>query len=168
MSVWRQPDPTTCGPCCVLRARMLVDPAYDAAVRADPRRFADDALALAPRLRTVWPRALGTTPWALADALGEVTGRAYEVDRVGRGATARAAAWEQLHARVSAGALVGVYVGSPALPRHVVLAHAVRGDAVVVYEPGSGADRPASRDAFVRGRLPWGWPHPWALVAPAS
>ena len=65
MTTWpRQPDSRTCGPACVVVAQHLgrgLPPPWP--------HFGDDVLALHRRLNRWWPRALGTTPWAVAAAL---------------------------------------------------------------------------------------------------
>ena len=163
----RQPDATTCGPACLVAAAMLRDPSHGGILAAaDPQHaFAQAVLALHPRVRRVWPRWLGTTPWAVARAMRELTGTPHRVCWV-RGARGRRTAWATLSAAVAADDPVPVFVGSRWLPRHVVLAHAVRTTGVGAYEPGSGRSVTGTSDQLRTGRLPWGFGVPWALVVP--
>ncbi len=63
-----------------------------------------------------------------------------------------------------------VYVGSPLLPRHVVLVVGVTGAAaadLLVWDPARGAAVAVGREAFDAGRLPFGrWRTPWFVVLP--
>jgi hypothetical protein len=81
---FRQPDQRSCGPSCLVVARMLADPEYAGATRA---RFDEEVLATHRRvtgshpavgaLQLPWPRVLGTPPWAAAREMGRITGRSY-------------------------------------------------------------------------------------------
>lgn len=163
-----QPDPTTCGPSVLIVARLMRDPAYARRVLAvEPQQsFAREVLALHRRVGRVWPRRLGTTPWAVARGLRRITGTRYVVRWIPP--SRRVLAWQVLRRAVRDGALVAVYVGNRWSPRHVVLAHRAAGEIVGAYEPGQGRTRRATAEMFVEGRLRWGWPVPWALVLPAS
>lgn len=164
-----QPDPTTCGSSVVVVARLMRDPSYAARVLGSPdphAAFVAEVMSMHARVRRIWPRGLGTTPWAMARALRQVTGLRYVVRWVSP--SRRLSAWRELHSLVSAGDLVAVYVGNRWSPRHVVLAHRAAPDVVGAYEPGQGRTRRATVDMFVEGRLRWGWRLPWALVLPRS
>ena len=157
----RQPDQRSCGPSCLVVARMLVQPEY--AVSAAPR-FADEVLATHRRvtgaspaagaLQLPWPRDLGTPPWAVARELTRVTGKTYRWPVVRwRGETVQ----DRLVAGLAAGAPVALYVGSTWLPRHVLLAVRVGDDGEPeLYDPARG--RLVRRSAR--------WPVPWFVVAP--
>ena len=70
---------------------------------------------------------------------------------------------------VTLGHAVPLYVGSRALPRHVVLV--VGGDdaALTAYDPATGGRTTLTRAAFVRGDLRIsGWSEPWFSVVPAG
>ncbi|MDP3967635.1 MAG: hypothetical protein Q8Q02_05095 [Nocardioides sp.] len=163
----RQPDPTTCGPACLVFAALLRDPAHGGVLAApDPQRaFAAIVLDLHPRVRRVWPQRYGATPWAVARAMREVTGTPHSVRWV-RGRRGRRTSWASLSATVAAGEPMVVFVGSRFLPRHVVLAHVTDGARVGAYEPGSGRTVTATAEHLLAGRPPWGFPVPWALVTP--
>lgn len=163
----RQPDPTTCGPACLVFAALLRDPAYGGILAAaDPQRaFAESVLALHPRVRRVWPQRYGVTPWAVARAMRDITGTPYQVRWV-RGRCGRRTAWEALAAAVAAGEPVPVFVGSRFVPRHVVLAHTTHDTRVGAYEPSSARTVLGTSDQLDTDRLPWGFPVPWALVTP--
>ncbi|MBA2953963.1 hypothetical protein GON03_06490 [Nocardioides sp. MAH-18] len=134
MTTWpRQPDSRTCGPSCVVVAEGLPGPWPD---------FDARVLAMHRRLNRVWPRALGTTPWAIARKLG---GR-----RVRRYRTA-----EVLDALPRP---VPVYLGSRWLPRHVVLVLDERDGEPVAYDPARGVLAPIGTS---------GWKHTWWAILPA-
>jgi len=178
----RQPDPTTCGSCCAVRARMVLDDGYDAWVRDDPgrTRFRQEALAAHRRtnravdarggLQVPWPLALGTAPWALARELSLVSGTRHEARPVLP--WRRGAAYDAVREAAAGGHPVPVYVGNALAPRHVVLAlphHEVGDDALTVYDPASGGDVPVIRAAWATGTLRLsGWDRPWFVVTPAD
>lgn len=189
-----QPDPTTCGSCSLVVARMINDPAYAAVLveGSDPgtgeqpaatlaERFRDHALAAhrttnAARVRSggwqlPWPRSLGTQPWALAQEMDRRAGRPgtrYGVTAVRP--SARARAFAQLASLTAGGESVPLYVGNRWSPRHVVLV--LPGDdgprdRVRIYDPANGRCYPVTADDFVAGRLDVaGWTLPWCLIVP--
>ncbi|GAB3780850.1 hypothetical protein [Nocardioides ungokensis] len=177
----RQPDPTTCGSCCAIRARMVLDGGYDAWVRAEVggTKFREEALAAHRRtnrpvdahgrLQLPWPLALGTSPWALARELSLVSGTRYVVRPVL--SWRRDAAHRRIRDAVAHGHPVPVYIGDAMTARHVVLALPDPGadDALPVYDPASGRDVRVSRDSWTQARLGLsGWDRPWFLVLPAG
>jgi hypothetical protein len=184
-----QQSGTTCGSACLTVTRMLADDAYAAQVlRGDAtgpptpaERFAAAERQMARatnapwspsgRLQLPWPRSLGTPPWGARAALESLTG-------VGRGGYAvlwvrwlgpgpRSAAYDDLRTRVTRERPALLYVGSPWLPRHVVLVLPGTGRApLMAYEPAEGRFRELEEDAFAGARLGLGgWHVPWALVA---
>ena len=177
----RQPDPTTCGSCCAVRARMVLDDGYDAWVRADPggTRFREEGLAAhrrtnravdaRGRLQLPWPPALGTWPWALAREVTAVSGLPHVVRPVLP--WRREAAYGDVRLAVTDGHPVPVYVGNALSARHVVLAlPGGRGaEELAVYDPASGEDVRLPRSAWERAMLRLsGWDRPWFLVLPAD
>ncbi len=165
----RQPDQRSCGPSCLVAARMLLDPAYAAGVSADT--FADEVLQLHRRvtrpidtrgaLQLPWPRALGTPPWAVAHQLSAIDDERTYAARL---ALRRARAFDRLAAAEAPSVL---YVGSRWLPRHVVLVVGVGDDWLRIYEPSSGRLVRVTREAFVGASLGLaGWPKPWFTVTP--
>lgn len=167
----RQPDQRTCGPSCLVAARMLLDPVYAAAIT--PARFRDEALDLHGQVTTTfdargalqlpWPRALGTPPWAVARHLSALDDeRTYKARLVLR----RARAFDRLAAAAAPPPSV-LYVGSRWLPRHVVLVLGSSETSLRVYEPSRGRIVQVSRDEFVGARLGLaGWRMPWFTVTP--
>jgi hypothetical protein len=131
MSSWpRQPDQRTCGPSCVVVAEALPD-------LPDPwPTFGEQVLAMHRRLNKVWPRALGTTPWAVRRELGG-TVRIYREADV-------------LTALARTGRPVPVYLGSRWLPRHVVLVLEERGGAPWAFNPARGALEPLTASSWKR------------------
>jgi hypothetical protein len=167
----RQPDQRSCGPSCLVVARMVLDPAY--AGDAGPR-FAEEVLATHRRvtgsrpaagaLQLPWPRALGTPPWAVAHEMGRISGVGYSwrLARWGRGT-----AYERVLAELSTGLPVPLYVGSTWLPRHVVLALEADAGTVEVYDPARGRLVTVTQEAFTEPALGIGsWNVPWFTVTP--
>jgi hypothetical protein len=133
VTAWpRQPDRRTCGPSVVVVARGLPGPWPD---------FEATVLATHRRLNRVWPRALGTTPWAVARALG------------GRVRWIRGRGWGEVLAALPRP--TPVYLGSRWLPRHVVLALDVRDGVPLVYDPARGDLVPVTT---------CGWKVPWFVI----
>ena len=132
MTTWpTQPDNRTCGPSVVVVMEGLPGPWPD---------FEQRVLATHRRLNRWWPRALGTTPWAVAR---EVDGRVRRFR----------------HAEVAAAlpTPVPVYLGSRWLPRHVVLALEDADDGLRVYNPARGAVVPIQSSR---------WKKAWWAVLP--
>jgi hypothetical protein len=109
-----------------------VDPAWPG--------FAARVHATHRRLRRWWPRLLGTTPWAVARALG---GRVRPFHAAG--------------VRAALPRPVPVFVGSRLLPRHVVLVVAAAPDDLLAYDPAAGA---------LVGLSTLRWPVRWCAVLP--
>jgi hypothetical protein len=161
-----QPDQRTCGPSVLVVARMLNDPEYaDRVLTAGS--FRDEVLGLHRRANVVWPRAFGTTPWAAARQMGHgcgVPGRHYRAHAIGG---RRDLAYVAASHAVRAGQLVPLYLGSPWLPRHVVLAVSHDATGLHVYDPASGRVLPLPASAFVAGSLSIaGWSRPLFVVLP--
>lgn len=98
--------------------------------------FEARVLATHRRVNRVWPRALGTTPWAVA---GELGGRVRRFR----------------HAEVVAALARGpvpVYLGTRWLPRHVVLVLDVEDDGLRAYDPARGA---VVSMGTSRWKVPW-------------
>ncbi len=167
----RQPDQRSCGPSCLVVARMVLDPAY--AAEAQPR-FGAEVLATHRRvtgshpaagaLQLPWPRALGTPPWAVAREMDRITGRRHSWTLA---RWSRETAYDRILGGLRGGVPVPVYVGSRLLPRHVVLALAEEGGGLRVYDPSRGRPTHVDAGAFRSGRLGLGrWDTPWFVVAP--
>lgn len=158
----RQPDQRSCGPSCLVVAKMVLDPTY---AEGTLPRFDAEVLATHRRVITVWPRALGTPPWAVAHEMERITGRKYSW-RLAR--WRREAAYERVLAGLQTGLPVPLYVGSGALPRHVVLAVGDEEDgAIDIYNPARGHLTSVSQEAFAARTLGLGsWNVPWFTVTP--
>ena len=131
MTTWpTQPDNRTCGPSVVVVLEGLPGPWPD---------FDERVLAMHRRLNRWWPRALGTTPWAVARRVG---GRVRRFRR------------EEVIAALPTP--VPVYLGSRWLPRHVVLALEYDDDSLRVYNPANGAVVPMKASKWKKA-----W---WAIV----
>ena len=157
----KQPDQRSCGPSCLVVARMLLDPTaatlttadFGAEVLATHRRVTGTRPA-AGALQLPWPRALGTPPWAVARELTRLTGTTYRWPVVRwRPDSVR----DRVLAGLGTGLPVALYVGSRWLPRHVMLAVGVGPDgAPEFYDPARGRLVTASSR----------WAVPWFVVAP--
>jgi len=165
----KQPDQRSCGPSCLVAARMLLDPAYAATVT--PGTFDHEVLSLHRQvtraidargaLQLPWPRALGTPPWAMAHHLSAIDAERSYAARL---ALRRGRAFDRLAAATAPSVL---YVGSRWLPRHVVLVVEASATALRIYEPSRGRLVEVTRDDFVGARLGLaGWPKPWFTVTP--
>jgi hypothetical protein len=145
MTRWpRQPDNRTCGPSCVVVAQHL-DQQSDRGLPDPWPGFADEVQATHRRLNRIWPRALGTTPWAVAG----------ELRRMGWGGRVRRYRAAEVLAALPRP--VPIYVGSRWLPRHVVLALGERDGEPMVYDPARGVLAPLSTSS---------WKHTWCAVLP--
>ena len=191
---WVQPDRRTCGSACLVVARALGDASYAAWLetgevagrprdrRTPGRRFADEVIATHVRtnrwadasgaLQWAWPRALGTTPWALArelTATGGTTppGTGHRVRTVSP--RRRGEAYDVVARAVGRGHAIPLYVGNRVLPRHVVLVVDGDASALTAYDPSSGRRVRLPREAFARGGLRVaGWSEPWFAVLPTA
>lgn len=210
MNVWaekllrtrpRQPDRLSCGASSAVMARALQDEGYARSLVDGEagRDFRDEVLAIHRRLtgwmgvdhrwQPPWPRTLGTPPWAVCRALSAL-GHRY-VMRWARPRAARVGLYDQIERALTAGSPVALYVGTRALPRHVVLAVPSPGPrlgprpgprpepgrpsgsapaqagAFSCYEPSSGQVVAVDRAAFIDGGLNLGgWTVPWFVVLP--
>jgi hypothetical protein len=167
----RQPDQRSCGPSCLVVARMTLDPAYAAEARP---RFGEEVLTTHRRvtggrpaagaLQLPWPRALGTPPWALAREMTRITGTHYSW-RLAR--WGREKAFERVLTALGTGLPAPLYVGSGGLPRHVVLVLAEQEGELEVYNPARGLLARVDRQAFGAKALGLGrWDVPWFTVTP--
>ncbi|GAA3658843.1 hypothetical protein GCM10022237_18570 [Nocardioides ginsengisoli] len=160
----RQPDDRSCGAASVLAARAILtpwrpdDPEQDI---TEEHRLLTSPTSPRDRFQMPWPRALGTPPWAVANALRALTHRhlatvftrpraeiGYEVLR------------EQVRTRP-----VAVYVGSRLLPRHVVLAVREVGDGIEVFDPANGRLIRVPRENWTGHRVGVArWNYVWFVI----
>jgi hypothetical protein len=163
-SALRQPDSRTCGAASVLGARALLTPWRPEAPEhdiAEEHRLLTSSRSPRDRFQVPWPRALGTPPWAVANALRALSGEPVATVFVRpRPAIGYDVLREQLHSRP-----VAVYVGSRCLPRHVVLGVRATATGVEVFDPASGrlVDVPAENWVGQRVGVA-GWSYFWFVV----
>lgn len=162
----RQPDQFSCGAAVVVVHRMLHDRAYAARVA---EHFGTEVLAVHPRLLRLrglagrlqlpWPRALGTPPWSVAQAMEAATGRRHRTHWILPWRHAKALS--DMRAALVAGP-VALYVGNRWLPRHVLL---VIDTDLHTYDPARGDIVRIDAETFLRAQLHIGqWWNPWAWV----
>ncbi|MFC7876525.1 hypothetical protein [Isoptericola sp. NPDC057391] len=191
----RQVDERTCGAAVLAMLGLAGDPrralelsrwpAGAATAFAAQQRDLHARTTRGPGGLPLWPTALGTPPWGAARVARY--GRVRYTHRVVGGRTARTVLGAAVDA-AAAGVPVPLYSGgdlaggaATAVPRHVVLLTAVRGDVATLYEPsaarlhavpvaalvagrGSGGG-PASADREPLAPALGGWPHVvWALL----
>lgn len=166
----RQPDGVTCGATCVAAARARRDTAYARALREDPAATIRAEHRQLARWRDhdgsrrlPWPRALGSSPWSVADALADVEGRTYAVRLLPRDPA-------QAFREVSALRLdcpAALYVGSRWMPRHVTLVTRTDGQTLEILEPAAGQVLRLRDDRIAADPRIAGWPRWWLLVSPA-
>jgi hypothetical protein len=153
----RQRDGVTCGPSAAIVAAALLNPEY--AARLEKRGwFEAEQAALHRQLNTVWPRALGTTPWGMAQALNAHSSHRYHW-RVTRG---RGEQLSDVEAALRQGFPVPMLLGRN-IPRHWVLLIGVEAGRFRIYEPGRG-DVLLATPAELRGGL--GFPQVFGYVVP--
>jgi hypothetical protein len=189
-----QPDPTTCGSCSLVVARMIDDPSYaefmvsgvnpatgEQRAGTIQARFEHEALAMhkttsafkdtGGRWQLPWPKALGTQPWALAREMTHEAGEkdtTYDARPIAP--SQRSRTFSRIASLAAAGHVVPLFVGNRWSPRHVVLVlpgdQPGRGE-VRIYDPASGGRYPISARDFAGGRLDVaGWQVPWVVVVP--
>ena len=153
-----QPDQTTCGPTCLVVARILADQEY-AGEASEPETFRAEVLALHQKVTslrdTLGPHAAALAARSSAPRPGRWPARwrrspamSFDSDLVVSG---RGSAYDRIAAATAEGHRVPVFVGNRWLPRHVVLALGVVDDALRFYEPAKGRLVDVTRDV-VRGR----------------
>lgn len=160
----RQPDALSCGASSVAAAHALIAgwrPTDAPAQIAALHRELTSTRSARDRFQTPWPRALGTPPWAVANALNALTDRRIATVNVRpRPQVGFEVLAEQVALRPTA-----AYIGSRWLPRHVVLAVRRIGDAIEVFDPAAGAlvrveeERWSTHAVGVAG-----WSHFWFVV----
>jgi hypothetical protein len=165
----RQRDGVTCGPTVAIVAGALLDPDYRAQLTA-AGWFDSEQGRVHRHVNRIWPRALGTTPAGMAQAMtihGRRRGARYgwRVCSILYGRRDRLADVRQA---VAGGWPVAMLVGS-LIPRHWVLLVEVSGDTFGCYEPSSGETVTVGAAAIRAGRLTGvGYPRPFAFVLPVS
>lgn len=158
----RQRDGVTCGPSVAIVGAALLDAGYGAAL-TDPDWFAGEQGRMHRRLNRLWPRALGTTPWAVRRALSAHSPVRYRW-RLSR---CRGDGLLDVREAVLLGYPVAMLVGGR-LPRHWVLLVGIAGTrGFRCYEPGSGEIRTVGTGDVRLGRLTGvGFPRAYAFVLP--
>lgn len=128
----RQRDGVTCGPSAAIVGAAMLDPRY-AAQLEQAGWFEAEQEQLHRRLNTVWPRALGTTPWGMVEALNAHSSVRYRW----RFAESSTRQLSQIRAAVVKGRPVAMLIGK-GIPRHWVLLIGFEHGRFRIYEPGRG------------------------------
>lgn len=160
----RQPDARSCGAASVLGARALLTPWRPESPTDDilgEHRLLTSSRSPRDRFQMPWPRALGTPPWAVANALRALTDEHIATVFVRpRPVVGYDVLREQLRSRP-----VGVYLGSRWLPRHVVLAVGAVEGGVEVFDPAQGRLVTVRQQQWAEHRVDVaGWSHAWFVV----
>src|SRR4051812_24155572 len=165
-----QRDGVSCGPAVAVVAGAMLDPAYRDQLTG-PAWFGAEQARVHAAANRLWPRALGTTPWAMARGIGR-HGVRYGWRLVRPGSPRHRDAMADVRRAVTAGWPVALLVGTAApwvVPRHWVLIVAVDGESLRCYEPSSGAVRTVPMWQMRAARLTGlGFPRPLVLVPPLS
>ena len=158
----RQRDGVSCGPTVAIVGAALLDADY-ATCLASADWFHAEQGRLHRRLNRLWPRALGTTPMALARALSEHSATRYRW-RLARGGRD---GLRDVREAVLLGYPVAMLVGR-VIPRHWVLLTQAAGTAGFrCYEPSSGELRRVAADDIRHARLTGvGYPRAFAFALP--
>ncbi|TYL51972.1 hypothetical protein FXB39_06060 [Nocardioides sp. BGMRC 2183] len=163
----RQPDRVSCGAAAVVAARVLLRPGWrpadpTAEIRLEHRHLTSTH-SPRDRFQVPWPRQLGTPPWAIATALGVLSGqRLATVHARPRPVEGYQVLVEHLRTRP-----VALYLGNGWMPRHVVLAvEAVADDlGVRVFDPASGRLLTVAAQRWRQHRVGVaGWNHLWFVL----
>ncbi len=162
MAGLRQRDGVTCGPTVAIAGSALLDPGYAPAL-ASAEWFIEEQGRLHRRLNRLWPRALGTTPVAMAMALSRHSAVRYRWRLAG----GRRDPLLDVRESVLLGYPVAMLVGR-IIPRHWVLLTGTAGTTgFICYEPSSGALRRMDADDLRGARLTGvGFPRAFAFVLP--
>ncbi len=151
---------TTCGSTAIMVARAMNDPLYalwlttdDKGVPLSDDAFRDRIKAEQDRIHdatnTIWPPALGTTPWGLSDEMNvhaESFGTSYDWHLQGSGPLNEAVS------AVDAGHKVPVLIGGDLYPEHYVLLVGHEGDELIFYNPWGRMTRMKESD-FLNGDM---------------
>lgn len=139
----RQTSPVTCGIAALAAvAGRHRFPQYLAAQPLEAATVQERLHAIASRIGMPWPRALGTSPWALAALASSLIGQHFQIIPVLCGGKAR----EALAHAIDADSDCFLYVGGNAkawqrwVPRHVVAVLGAESTltTIWVFEPSSG------------------------------
>jgi len=156
----RQRDGVTCGPSAAIVGAAMLNPEY-AAQLEQAGWFEAEQEQLHHKLNAVWPRALGTTPMGMAEALN-THARARGVRYRWRFAQGPRDRLHDVREAVNQGWPVAMLIGK-GIPRHWVLLVGWSGERFRVYEPGAG-DVLLATAAELRGGL--GFPQVFGYVVP--
>lgn len=179
---FRQRSGTTCGSSTLAMFRVLTDPPYaEQLLGSSGGELAAQWAALERALhertnrggRWPWPKALGTPPWGLRDALDELgrdRGLRFTIVRVdGRSPQQVSSAVDRAAGALACGIPVPLYVGDAVLPRHVVLVTAAGPGWVQVYDPAIGQARRVRRQALTQSQAAISdWDVLWAALLPVG
>lgn len=153
----RQRDGVTCGPSAAIVGAAMLDPRY-AAQLEQAGWFEAEQEQLHRKLNVVWPRALGTTPMGMVEALNAHSTVRYRW-RFTESSTGQL---DAIRAAVTLGRPVPMLIGK-GIPRHWVLLVGFEQGRFQIYDPGRG-DVLRVSPAELRGGL--GFPRVFGYVVP--
>jgi hypothetical protein len=173
--VIRQQNETTCGSMSIILARATNDPIYALSLSDDPQqRSLTDMLTMEEQkvhdeTNTIWPQALGTTPWGVTGVLNRHRGEFgttygwHIVDDTD--ASSVGPALTNAVSAVDAGYPVPVLIGD-GVPRHYVLLIGHDNGMLTFYNP-SGSIEQISEADFLNGNVSeLGYRHVQGLITP--
>jgi hypothetical protein len=166
---------TTCGSMSIILARATNDPIYALALSADPdgNKLVDmlhiEEQRVHDETNTLWPQALGTTPWGVTDVLNRSRGELgttygwHIVDDTD--ASSVGSALSSAVSAVDAGYPVPVLIGN-GIPRHYVLLVGHDDGILTFYNPSGSIERISEAD-FLDGNVSeLGYQHVQAVITP--
>lgn len=153
----RQRDGVTCGPSAAIVGAAMLNSDY-AAKLEQTGWFAAEQAQLHRQLNTVWPRALGTTPMGMVEALNGHSSKRYHW----RFAQGSGGQLDGIRNAVTRGWPVPMLLGK-IIPRHWVLLIGFESGRFRIYDPGVG-DVLLATAAELRGGL--GFPQVFGYVVP--
>ncbi|GGO74988.1 hypothetical protein [Nonomuraea cavernae] len=176
----KQQNQQTCGSTVIMAARIMNDPLYALSLTADDQGHLLPPADLRARLHTeqnrihdstntLWPQALGTTPWGLANGLNDHAGSfgvTYDWRLVADTSPGSVtSALNDAVGAVDAGHTVPVLIGD-SHPRHYVLLIEHEDDELVFYNPAGRITR-VKEDDFLNGDLSAvGYEHVQGVIVP--
>jgi hypothetical protein len=180
----QQLSETTCGSTSIVLARAMADPlyAFQLTTGGDPKASDPGGSAFAQRLaaeeqrthdatNTLWPQALGTTPWGMASGMNAHSGElgTQYTWRLVDDTSSRSVdpALSDAVKAVDAGQPVPVLIGD-SIPRHYVLMIGHDGNDLLFYNPSGEVTRISEQDFRNGNTAALGFSHVQGVILPKA